>query len=511
MSRLGLALATVLFVPGSLWIAWSIWAATRALGLHVEDLHRAVLLGVHLMWILSPLVGIALGDAYDVSRLLVYPISRRTLLSGLLGSTVLDLPVLLMVPTLAVVAFAVPGPPAAGGVAVLAVALFFTHAVALNQAIGVATAGAAQSRRLRDLVIVLAPLVLVVMLFALQVAGRRGMRFDIEQFLNSPAWQAAAWLPPGFASRAIEAAHRGDWMQSAGLLAGLAALAAVSVMALSWTLRRTYEGAGVAGGRMVRPGRRSGWRVRPVLGSLLPDPIGAIVGKELRVAVRDPFFKSRVLNLVYLLALVYFPIVAFRPPADFFVFALAPAAAILLFGQMPILGNLFGSDGEASSLLFQSPCRRRDILLGKNLALLTILFPLNAALMAALAALTGQVQALPGVLFSVALGFVVMAGVGNFLSVWFPLRVVTQQGRLQQHSFARGCGYALVQLGAVTAGAFLLLPPLGAVVWSPDAWRVPAAAAATAYALALYTLALGQAEQHLRRHEERIVRALTTS
>ncbi|MDR5682588.1 MAG: hypothetical protein QN163_00980 [Armatimonadota bacterium] len=507
MSRLGLAAAAGFFVPGSLWIAWSLWVTARTLGPHAEDLHRAVLLGVHMMWILSPLVGIALGDTYDVRQLLAYPISRPTLLAALLGGAVLDPPVLLTLPTLAAVAFAVPGPPAVQAAAGLSVGLFFAHAVALNQAIAVATAAAAQSRRARDLVVVLAPLGLMLLLLAFQAAGRRGVRFDLEQFLTSQTWQVVAWLPPGLASRAVDAAYRGDWVESGALLVGLVALAALSATALVWAVRRTYEGEGLERTqtrRSLREPRRGG----EVAGSLLPDPIGAVFAKQLRVALRDPFFKSRVLNLLYLLALVYFPLVAFRPPPRLLMFALVPAVVILLFGQMPILGNLFGSDGEATRFLFQSPCRRRDLLLGKNLALLAVLLPFNAALLSTLAALTGQWYALPGVLLRMGLGSVVLAAVGNFLSVWLPLRVVTRQGGLQQHSFARGCGYALIQLAAAAAGAVLLLPAMGLLAWAPPSWGTAAVPAAGAYVLMLYAAALNQAARELQRREEQIVHAL---
>src|SRR3712207_8128020 len=53
-----------------------------------EHALRGVLLAIYLFWILAPLLGYALSDTYDVTRLFVYPLTTRQIFVGaILGST----------------------------------------------------------------------------------------------------------------------------------------------------------------------------------------------------------------------------------------------------------------------------------------------------------------------------------------------------------------------------------------------------------------------------------------
>ena len=79
-----------------------------------ENLLRAVLLGIYLFWLLSPLLGYALSDSYDITKLFLYPITSRQIFVGAILGSILDFPVLLLLPTLLAALISFAHSPAAG-------------------------------------------------------------------------------------------------------------------------------------------------------------------------------------------------------------------------------------------------------------------------------------------------------------------------------------------------------------------------------------------------------------
>src|SRR5439155_20223249 len=112
-----------------------------------ETVLRVVLLVIYLIWLLSPLLGYALSDSYDITKLFLYPITSRQIFVGAILGSILDFPVLLLLPTLlaALVAFT---HNIAGAVLVfLSLVLFLFHTLSLTQALLLLTAGVLRSRR----------------------------------------------------------------------------------------------------------------------------------------------------------------------------------------------------------------------------------------------------------------------------------------------------------------------------------------------------------------------------
>src|SRR5690349_11596600 len=55
-----------------------------------EQLLRGVLLVIYLFWVMSPLLGYALSDSYDITKLLSYPITARQLFTGAILGSLID-------------------------------------------------------------------------------------------------------------------------------------------------------------------------------------------------------------------------------------------------------------------------------------------------------------------------------------------------------------------------------------------------------------------------------------
>jgi ABC-2 type transport system permease protein len=109
----------------------------------------------------------------------------------------------------------------------------------------------------------------------------------------------------------------------------------------------------------------------------LPDPIAALTEKELRTYSRIPRFR-----IVYAMS-CFFGIVLFLPSlrrgqsATFFQLNALPIMALyglLMLGQISYW-NSFGFDRSAVQGYFTWPIRMRDVLLAKNLAVVSLLIP----------------------------------------------------------------------------------------------------------------------------------------
>src|SRR5712691_10089700 len=79
----GAIIAILIFLPLSLALATGFAYGFMALAPPLnEHLLRAVLLGVYLFWLVTPLLGYALSDTYDISKLFLYPLTSRQVFTG---------------------------------------------------------------------------------------------------------------------------------------------------------------------------------------------------------------------------------------------------------------------------------------------------------------------------------------------------------------------------------------------------------------------------------------------
>src|SRR5579859_7861309 len=161
-----------------------------------------VLTGVYLLWLVSPLLQIATNEGLDVSKLSLFPLTRWELMVSLLFSTLFDVWTLFLLFLLgAVVAgwsFSLP----LTLFAFLTVLVFYIQIVGVGQLVMALLSRLLQSRRLRDLSVVLVILVSAsgyLCNFALRGTAimNLGTLMEHGAFLN-----ILQWLPPGMAARA---------------------------------------------------------------------------------------------------------------------------------------------------------------------------------------------------------------------------------------------------------------------------------------------------------------------
>jgi len=355
--------------------------------------------------------------------------------------------------------------------------------------------------------------------------------FSLERWLDAPLWQAAGRLPPGWAAAGLASASGGDW-PDALLQLGLLALATLATLAVAaHLLQALYLGDAGPGIPQRAPASlaplpaltQPSVRVSP-LARRLPPAALAMMGKEWVYLQREPQYKAMAVNVLYTLAAIGLP---FLLPlggrgdtggrmgflGEWLLFGVA---GTLLLALLPLLFNIFGAEGAAVTVLFSFPTRRRDMLLGKNMAHGAVLVLVAAVGLSLAAALTHEWHTLPAAFALALLAAPVLLAVGNLVSIRLPHRVLVRGQRWSRGGMAaasggmgEGCGYLFLYLAAYL-GAFVAVLPCVAAVLLPGrfgiapAWYALSLPLALAYALVLYRVLLGQAEAWLLAREPEI-------
>jgi ABC-2 type transport system permease protein len=192
------------------------------------------------------------------------------------------------------------------------------------------------------------------------------------------------------------------------------------------------------------------------------------------------------------------------------------AALFPYLGLMQLLGNQFGIDRTGFRMLVLSPVPRRQILLGKNLALLPFLAGLGAICLA-LAALALHLP--PVVLLAAVLqffcAFLLLSIAGNLLSVLMPFRFAPgslKPTKVPATTFLiRMLAYTLFPAVATP----VLFPAIAAALLAAVA-HVPAGPTNLLFSVAelailavLYRLSLPSLGELLQQRERKILQAVT--
>src|ERR1700730_14027213 len=114
-----------------------------------------VLTGVYLVWMVLPLLEFTVNEGLDVSKLMLFPLTRPELMVSLLSSTLLDIPMfgLILVFIAVIAGWAVSIPVTL--LTIVAVLIFYTQVVGMSQLVLAVLMRTLQSRRFRDLSIIL--------------------------------------------------------------------------------------------------------------------------------------------------------------------------------------------------------------------------------------------------------------------------------------------------------------------------------------------------------------------
>src|SRR5947209_8077721 len=151
------AIVLLLFVLGfAVSLAFGTFAAYRFMDApaNIEVLYL-VLTGLCLLWIVLPLLEFAGNEGLDVSKLTLFPLTRSEIATSLIFSTLLDIPTLGLFLMLAAViagwSYSLP----LGLMAFVVMVIFYVQVIGLSQLVLALLMRTLQSRRFRDLRIIL--------------------------------------------------------------------------------------------------------------------------------------------------------------------------------------------------------------------------------------------------------------------------------------------------------------------------------------------------------------------
>ena len=397
-------------------------AAAPALRSHIVSFLPVAFLAVFAYWQLAPLASANMGASLDLRKLLVYPVPRRSLFFVEILLRIATCAELLLL--MAGTAIGLVRNPAFGGLASLprvslAMLLFAAFNLMLAAGLRNLIERLLTRKGIREVIALLLMLagVLPRLLMVTGVANRR--LAHVFPASANPFW------PWGAASH---------WMlgPAAGppLIAPAAALAAWTLAAYlfgRWQFTRNLrydfqEAQATVAAANDRPWAERLYRLPSLF---FPDPLGAIVEKELRSLARTPRFR-----LVFVMGFS-FGLVVWLPmmlrgrvehsamSGNFLV--VVSLYALFLLAQVTY-GNAFGFDRSAAQLYFFAPVSISRALAGKNIAAAIFIFLEVAAVAAACSLLRlgispGQI----GEAFLVtAIAAFYLLGVGNLSSVNYP-------------------------------------------------------------------------------------------
>ena len=234
-------------------------------------------------------------------------------------------------------------------------------------------------------------------------------------------------------------------------------------LGISWWFGRNqferslrFDGTTDRGAARTEPSRSDG--VMDILfrlpGRFLPDPVAAMVEKELRTLARIPRFR-----LVYAMS-CFFGLVALLPArrrglggGGFFAENALPVMALyglLMMGQVSYW-NSFGFDRSAVQGYFSWPVRFRDALIAKNLTVLVLCVP--QVFLVSLAGWAAGIRVTPGKIAEALLVIFIASlfwfGLGNICSVRLPRAM--DPARMNQMSNK-------MQALSILCAPFLLVP-----------------------------------------------------
>lgn len=519
---IGIALVVYIIMFGIIDVGVCFWLIDSAHNSSLfNNINRleTVLLGLFLFWIISPLLGYALNDFYDVNKLVVYPISQKQILAGMTIGSLMNLPVLMMLPPLFAGMFAVTHNLIAllvGGVSLL---LFLLLTLLISQSITQASSGVMRTRRFRDLSMILVLILGLCYFLFSQFFLVKLISMDWSQIWQSSYWNVTDILPPGIPACIMDNTIKGHYLAVIGWLALLSGyLWAAFILAaniLTRIFREVERGAAPTATESMEAidsvpvGHRTG-----LIEQIIAPETYAIYQKELRYFKRDPFYRLMLANVVYLT--VIFSITLFHQSSSMGHLQQGASAVrlwillgVLQLMQFNLVCNQFGS--EPLGFLFQTPISRMKILLGKNLALYVVFGSINTVVVIAESLFTHQLGMLPMLLLWTWLSELAEIGLGNILSILFPHRVVLKGVRVSSAGKG-GIGRFVTAFGSMLAVAVVLSPVLLAFVvptiMHATIYMAITIPIAVLYGVGLYLLSLKLAAPLLFQRESKMIAQL---
>jgi hypothetical protein len=486
-------MVAILMVPSGLGLAGLGAAGGFALARDESpilfSLVRFTLIAVPVLSILGPML-LPAADRSNPVRLLLLPISRRTLYVAQSASAFGDIWVVWM---LALVGF-VPLGLAAGGAP--AAALFALVGGMLLVAVVVGLSSLATSllhlavrdrRRGEILALVFVLVVPMVAMLPAMLGGERKQR-DLddgkpaaEERLTAPVWvagaarRAFAIYPTELYTAGTRAAARGERMSAVGQMAGLAITAALLHGVSMFAFARMLDSPGSASARRAIP-MRALWAW--TLPGLSPGASGVAL-THVRLALRTPRGRSILIGPVMMFLI--FGFFMSRAMTEFIPFRLLESGLglasfgcfISLISILPIAMNQFAIDKAGVTMALLSPLTDREYLAGKAVGNALIGGP--PALVCGLTAVVMFPGGSPALWLAIPIAltsvYLFVAPVAAILSAIFPRTV--DLNSIGSGSNAHGLASLLGLVAFVAAGVPCLLIVMAASEWVQRPALVP--------------------------------------
>ena len=366
--------------------------------------------------------------------------------------------------------------------ALLCMLVFYVQVIAISQLVLALLMRTLQSRRFRDLSILIIAVfssscyIVQQIVFHALGGGNGGFLYGLQHLTVSPYLQ---WFPPGMAARAIQQAYVGNWGVSFVWLGALLVISIVVLYLWQMVVERALT-ADMSGGTVSTRRRRVRVEAsRPISASratntrhLLPPQVTAIALKDVKYFRRDPqlqalLFQS-LMSIVVLIVVTVLNIGNVHSRlagVGSWVVLLVPAFTLL--SLYTLSSNVFGMERQSVTTLFLFPVKPRYILWGKNLVVF-VAGLVEVTLLVILASIVshGWNYMLPALAVGLA-GICVIMGCGNFTSVYFPMRIRQMRRGFQAGSnlsSEAGCLRAVMSLVALAVTAVVLIPVAIALV-----------------------------------------------
>ena len=414
-----------------MWFVASVAIARFLAAADLDTIQEALPAGfglILLYWQAVPLLMAAGGAALDLRKLKAYPIPTQQLFFIEVALRSTAAPEMLMVLTGAAVGILIN--PRLAVASILAIPLYVLFNLLLALGIRDLMARLFARRKLREIAV----LAFIALFTSFQLAIRNPQVFGIiRPYVERLSWKGWPWIA---ASHAIEG-------RLALGLAGLLGWCLVAGAFGLWQFRKTL--AFDEAGEVSRPRK-------PVPLSLpLPDPLAALVEKEIRVLARSPRFRM-VFFMGFTFGLVVWLPTAFDRPSAARGFigtnylTMVSLYSLLLLNEVCMF-NAFGFDRSAAQIYFLAPVPLSRVLMGKNLAAAFFILLEIAAVTAACALLRMPVNTgkIAEALAVVAVTALFQLAAGNILSVR-QARGVDPSASLRQSASGRQAGARLLTL-----------------------------------------------------------------
>lgn len=387
-------------------------------------------------------------------RFALLPVRAGALLPGLVAASALGIGGIGTVIALLLMLIAWSASPLALVAAVLMIPVAFAVCVLGARVVAGLLASWLAGRRTRDLVAIVAVLLLSSSGLVLSAGLQAIASLDDPLAAFGGITRVLAWTPVGAAFGVPAAVASGQW----GIAAAQLAIALATTGAL-WLAARAMLAA-----RLVSPIlNRGGGRIRggATLDRLLPaTPVGAIAARSLRYRRRDPRHILNTLMLVILPVLVIAPALLGSTDVELGVLGdgivLAPSIGALMIATILQLDVAY--DNDAVALHVFAGVRGADDRAGRVLGLGIIAVPTVIVLSIGACALTGAWQLLPAALgSSLGLGLA-SAGAGALVGAWLPGRAPAPEA----NPLGRGSSGGVQSLVAL-----LVMAPMTLIVGGP--------------------------------------------